>query len=177
MSRMTRFELFCLLHLSRPAKDRAIFQILLRDRPRRILEIGLGEGLRLKRMIRLWGDRARDVGYTGIDLFEGRSTAQGPGISLKEAHRLLTSAGVRGRLLPGDPHTVLSRAANAIGPVDLVVISPGVPAESLAAAWFYVPRMLHEGSLVFQQSAGNKPLARAEIDCLAELASPARRAA
>jgi len=69
------------------------------------------------------------VSYVGVDLFEDRSTADAAAqrISLKAAHRLLCSSGARVRLLPGDPYSVLARAANHLGKADLVVVSSELP--------------------------------------------------
>jgi hypothetical protein len=36
--------------------------------------------------------------------------------------------------------------------MDMVVISANQDPEAMAKAWFYVPRMLHPGSIVFQET-------------------------
>jgi len=94
---------------------------------------------------------AGDVHYTGIDPFEARSTADGPGLSLKMAHRLMNGTGARIRLVPGDPLSALARTANSLGSTDLVVISHRQDPQSLAGAWFYLPRLLYPGSVVFAE--------------------------
>ena len=43
------------------------------------------------------------------------------------------------------------RAANSLGQFDLVVISARLDPRSLAPAWFYVPRLLHDSTRVFQE--------------------------
>jgi hypothetical protein len=88
------------------------------------------------------------VSYAGIDLFEARPPQQ-PGLKLKDAHRQLIRTGVQLRLVPGDPLAALARSANSLANTDLVIISAGHDPASLEPAWFYIPRMLHEGSLVF----------------------------
>ncbi len=116
-----------------------------------------------------------NVTYTGIDLFESRTSSDGQGVSLKLAHRILLATGARIRLLPGDPFTaLLQRAANGLTGTDLVVISADQNAAALANAWFYVPRMLHATSVVFvervEPAAGTTVLeavARSQIDVLA----------
>lgn len=116
-----------------------------------------------------------DVHYTGIDLFEDRTATDGPGMPLKAAHRLLKATGARIQLVPGDPHTALSRAANALGGTELVVISAGHDPKSLAQAWFYLPRMLREGSQVLVEQAQGpegRPVVRAvREERVAELAA------
>ena len=53
------------------------------------------------------------------------------------------------KLIPGDPLSALARTANSINRIDTVIIGHDVDAESLARAWFYLPRMLATGAVVF----------------------------
>ena len=90
-----------------------------------------------------------EICYTGIDLFETRKPTDGPGLPLKRAFQLLRATGARVRLIPGDPFTALAGAANLLGETDLLVVSADQEADSLAEAWYFVPRMLHAHSRVF----------------------------
>jgi len=125
---------------------------------------------------------ARQISYTGIDLFEARSPCDGPGMTLKMAHRFLQATGARIRLVPGDPFAALAQTANSLGLIDLVVISGNVESASLARAWFYLPRTLHGRSLVLAErrlpSAGVviREIPAAEVHSLA-WAATSRRAA
>jgi hypothetical protein len=65
------------------------------------------------------------------------------------AYRLLRAAGARVKLIPGDPLSALACTANSINRVDTVIIAHDVDAQSLARAWFYLPRMLAAGAVVF----------------------------
>ena len=123
------------------------------------------------------------IRYTGIDLFEARTPSAGSGLTIKAAHRLLSRTGARVQLLPGDPFSALARAANNLGGSQLVIISAGHDPHSLARAWFYVPRMLSEGShVLIEEPSGPlgevslRRLAPDEIDRLADAAT-LRRAA
>jgi hypothetical protein len=124
---------------------------------------------------------SNQVSYTGVDVFEDRSPGdvRQEGISLKAAHRLLRPSGVRLRLLPGDPYSVLARMANHLGKADLLIVSSRLPAPSLARAWYYVPRMLHAASQVFVEkaavSAGEITIRRLSLDHVHLLASKATR--
>jgi len=148
-----------------------------------MLELGIGFGERATRMIEAAArfHPREEIEFTGIDLFESRSSADGPGVTLKLAHRLLKSTGARVLLLPGDPMAALSQGANAIGQVDLMVVSSRLDPGSLAAAWFYVPRLLTPQTQVFLEEtvAGGKvavrPVERAEIETWAAVTR--RRAA
>jgi hypothetical protein len=117
------------------------------------------------------------IHYTGVDPFESRTACDGPGVTLRMAHRLLRSTGARIQLLPGDPFGALSRAANGLSGSDLVVISARQNPKSLARAWFYLPRMLTETSLVLIEKvdalAGRRVLHRMTAEALADLAAAA----
>jgi hypothetical protein len=140
-----------LSHFSRPSSDRVLFRTIRRHKVRRILEIGIGLGRRALRMIEMAqiGSGGEPVHYTGIDLFESRSPADGPGLTVKAAHQLLAGSGARIRLVPGDLVTALARTANSLSGADLVVLSARLNPKSVARAWFYLPRVLNSHSQVF----------------------------
>jgi predicted O-methyltransferase YrrM len=164
-----------LYYLSSPASDRWLYR-LMRDRGvSSIVELGVGMGARASRMIEvaLSRQRAAAVRYVGIDLFETRPQDK-PGMTIKRAHKVLSPLGARVHLMPGDPFTALSRAANTLAGVDLLVIGADQDRESLAWAWFYVPRMLHEQSLVCLEGRdwrrgrlSYRLVSRSEVDALA----------
>ncbi|MHB1033891.1 MAG: hypothetical protein ACYC35_03740 [Pirellulales bacterium] len=144
MSIATRLEYLYLAYLSRPACHRPIYRRMLRCRVRRILDLGMGTGSRALRMIQ-WARRyslPSEIEYTGIDLFEGRGPSDMPGLTLKDAHRMLKPTAARVRLVPGDPLSAMARVANEIRNVELVVVSADQDADSLAKAWLYLPRVL-----------------------------------
>jgi hypothetical protein len=85
---------------------------------------------------------AREISYLGVDQFEARTKKEGDGLKLKEAHCTLKASGARVRLVPGDPLSALARIANTTQGIDFLVVGADVDAESLARAWFYLPRML-----------------------------------
>ncbi|HVX12807.1 MAG TPA: hypothetical protein VHC22_16615 [Pirellulales bacterium] len=136
-------------YFSRPAKDRVLYRAIRRGGISRIVELGMEQGLRSVRMIDVAMQTQTEgpIRFTGIDLFE-MSPASG-GMSLKAAHCRLQATGARVRLVPGDPFSALAMAANHVGPCDLIVIGAGQDAESLAKAWFYVPRLLQPTTRVF----------------------------
>ena len=150
MSAGTLLKYGYLAYLSRPVADRTLYRVIHHLRPQSIVEIGIGEAMRTRRMIdlALIHRSADEVRYTGIDLFEARP-AGSPGLPLKAAHTLLKTLPLKVRLVPGDPFAALSRAANTLLGTDLLIVSAGHDPESLARAWFYVPRMIHEASQVF----------------------------
>ncbi|MBX7167889.1 MAG: hypothetical protein K1X74_16265 [Pirellulales bacterium] len=166
-----------LAYLSKPASERKLYRTIKREQVTSILEIGVGEGQRALRMI----DLARrlhpeeTIRYSGIDLFEARN--DGEGVAIKEMHRLLSPTGAKFRLIPGDPFSALSRKANDLPKAELVVISSTVDKQSLAKAWFYLPRLLEKHSLVMREEIDEElrvdfdELDRAEVERLAAKAN------
>ena len=184
MARASRLRILYLTHLSTPATDRIIYGAIHRGSVRRILEVGLGLGQRALRMIEVAGYHAaaREIHFTGVDPFEDRAAGDVPGLSLRMAYRLLRPTGARVQLLPGEPFTALSRAADRLAPMDLLVISAGQNGPSMHRAWFYLPRLMHRQSLVFVESRANgNGLSVERVDWLGAnrraIASVVRRAA
>jgi hypothetical protein len=172
---LSRLRLFYLLHLSKPASDRLVYREIRRLKARKIVELGLDTGQRAVLIIEVLKEfhEARDIHYTGVDLFEARTAADGPGISLREAHCLLKATGARIQLVPGAVGEALARVANGVSQVDVLVISGQIPPGQLAQAWFYLPRMIHARTQVFQESlsahgtAATRLLAAHEVEQLA----------
>ena len=153
MATTSILRVFYLSYLSSPPCDRPIYRAIRRQKARRILELGIADGRRATRMIEVARrfHPAMATEFTGLDLFESRSATDGPGMTLKAAYRLLGRLDTRVRLIPGDPFSVLSKTANLLGHFDLVIVSARLDPASLSKAWFYMPRLLHEGSQVFQE--------------------------
>lgn len=168
MSTTSRWKTFYLTHLAKPAADRLVYRTILQEKIGRIVELGIGDGSRALRMIdaAARNHELQNIQYIGVDLFEGRSASDGPGLMLIEAHRLLKQTGVKIKLLPGDPCEMLVRSANMLNGIDLLLLSSPLEAESLERMWFFVPRMLHERSIVLLESAdakGEKSFRRIEL--------------
>lgn len=169
--------------LSKPAHERTIYKAIRRTTPLSIVEVGVGLGARATRMIAVAQRYSPDqtIRYTGIDLFEAR-TQIATGLPLKEAHKRLKATGANIRVIPGDPLSALARSANSLQSTDLLVISADQDTQSLTNAWFYVPRMLHDRSLVLlEDTSGSQPKFRTitneQIEKLATPAASTRRAA
>ena len=144
-----------LSYFSSPASDRLIYQTIRRQKVCSILECGIGIGQRTVRMIEMarLASPGAEIRYAGIDRFEGRTAADGPGVSLKMAHRLLSGAHAKVRLIPGDAATALAQVANTLSNTDLVVISARQNTPALATAWYYLPRILHPGTEVLLETS------------------------
>lgn len=171
MPAASRLKCLYLSYFSQPVGDRQLFRILKQLRPRKILELGIGDASRAGRLLSVAqryspGDELR---YVAVDLFEARPTTATSRLSLKQAHALFKASGVRVQLVPGDPYAALSRIANSVRENDLVLVSADQDSAALEKAWFYLPRMLHERSMVLRQSADAPTDARWEQMPLADI--------
>jgi hypothetical protein len=181
---ISQLRLLYLCYFSKPAFNRPIYRAIRRYRAQRIVELGVGDGHRAMRMIEV-ARRASvgsEVHYVGLDPFEARTESSERGLSLKAAHQLLRGTGARVQLMPGNPSDGLMRTANSLGKVDLLIVPAELDSLSHARLWYFVPRMLHERSVVLvdspsadaERSLRVKP--REEIERLALLGT-GRRAA
>lgn len=174
-----------LLYFSQPANDRALFKAVKGRAIRSVIEFGVGDGLRTTRLFEVlsWKQGNLPLRYTGIDLFEARPAGQS-GLTLKQAFATIRAPEVKVQLVPGSPCDALSRCANTLTETDLIIISADQQAVDLEKAWRFVPRTLHDGSLILreQPAGGGKTvlqvLSVAEVQRLArESTKLTRRAA
>jgi len=184
LSAASRLKYAYLAYFSKPKPDRKIYRFIRRRQATRIVELGMGTAVRARRMISVamrYSGTAR-VGYAGIDAFETRAPAL-PQLTLKTAYRQLCTPGVAVRLLPGELYPVLAAMANSLLHTDLLLIEAGWLDEPSHPAWFFVPRMIHERTLVLRQQrleSGEwrwQALARDDIFAWAAVHGRARRAA
>ena len=185
MSSVSRLKMCYLAWFSKPAGERTLYRSIRRNRVRSIVEMGVGMGVRSRRMLsvalRYRGDQT--VRFTGIDLFEARGH-ENPGLTLKRAHRMLSREHVKVQVVPGDPFSALARVANSHTGTQMVVIGADQDEESLKRAWMYLPRMLTDDSLVFHETIDPKSrlprfqvIPTDEINALAGAGSQSRRRA
>ena len=148
----SRMNYYFLAYLSRPKADRKLYRMIRRSATLRIVEIGIASPSRTQRMLYVAADLhgAEAVRYTGIDTYDDRPDGAPP-LALKDVYRQLRATGAHIRLVPGDPLTALARTANLLPETDLLLLTAHIDAATLHGAWFYVPRMLHTGSLVVRE--------------------------
>ncbi len=178
MSIFSKLRAFCFRSQPKSPADRVLSEIFERHTPRRIVELGVGSGQRALRMIELAkkASPGAEIAYIGMDLFEGRSEADGPGLSLKEAHQQFRGSGAKAQLVPGNPCDSLVRMANALGKVDLLIIPAELESPEHARAWFYVPRVLHERTVVLVEYLSEEGQPDLRIKSQSEIAELARLA-
>jgi len=174
---------FWLCWFSRPKPDRAIFRLIQKRKPRKLMLLGLGDARRALRMISLAQryQPADAIHFAAIDRFDSRPL-EVPHFTLKAAHKLLRPTRSRINLIPGDPLEGLVRAASALHSFDLVVISADQDAASMGKSWFYVQRLLAPQAVVLrEQPSGDRLLlttvSQIELQRWAADSMPARRRA
>ncbi|HZL87543.1 MAG TPA: hypothetical protein VFB96_04130 [Pirellulaceae bacterium] len=141
-----------LLYFSKPASDRSLYRALSGKPIRTVVEIGLPDLARTRRLwdALAWRKDSLPLRYTGIDLFESRPKDQAA-LPLKQAFAELRRDQVQVKLVPGDAQTALYRTANSLTGTDLLLISRNLDGNALARAWTWMPRMLHAGTIIFQE--------------------------
>lgn len=148
MAGMGFFRGLWLTRLSQPAAERPLYRHVLRSRPRRILEIGLGLLVRTPRLLEAAGGAAE---YVGLDRFEARTVSDPPGVSLKTAHKRLQGLG-RVQLVPGHADASLARRCNHLGTFDLVLVTADADARDVERSWPFLQRMITAATTVFVES-------------------------
>ncbi|MGI9518666.1 MAG: hypothetical protein ACR2NP_16535 [Pirellulaceae bacterium] len=154
----TSYLSYCrLAWFSNPACERKLFRQMMRRKPQRVLEIGIGLGVRTLRIFDVARRYCEDgqLQYTGIDLFESRPVSAAM-LTLKDAYALFRQPGTKVRLIPGDVLAAMTRTANTLAATDLIVIDAEVADADLQEAWRYFPRMMTDKTLLLRQRSGER---------------------
>ncbi len=134
----------------KPANERALHQALVDQPFATVLEVGIGDGERLRRIAKLIQipEACETVRYIGTDEFEAAS--EGKHLTLKQAHQLAGQLNFKASLIPGDPGSAVGRVAHKLGACDLVIIDggldPAAPTEGPIGAW--IDRIAHSESVI-----------------------------
>jgi hypothetical protein len=159
VSAASRLKFCYLAYASNPKAERFLYRAIRHRRVARIIEFAMTSFTRSRRLIEVAQRYAPQgkVSFTAIDPFESAAVAP-PGKDLASrsligVFRALRPTGASVRLIPGELGDVLKDAANTLAGTDLLLIGHTVSDSDLARAWFYLPRMLHDGSLVVRERA------------------------
>lgn len=147
ISKLRYWKLAC---FSKPVHNRRLYRTVKRNRVQSIMEIGLDSLERSVALVQLARQNGNAVRYTGVDQFEGRLESRET-LKLKDVHCQLKPHCARLQLLPGTLGSALAGIANAHLRTDLVIISAGYAPSELERAMYFIPRMLHSGSVVLVQ--------------------------
>ena len=149
--------------LSKPVADRAVYQLIKKNKFQTFLEIGMGTGDRCQQILRVADKFSnKPIRYTGIDLFDARPEGS---FKLIEMHKKLKTFDAKTQLVPGPVGPSIGRIANSHLRTDMIIISPGTQRSELDSVMSFFPRMLHANSLVLIQSQEKmKQLTRLDIE-------------
>jgi hypothetical protein len=166
MPRLSWFQQLYWRHFAKPAENRKLFQRLLAGPIDSVLEIGVGNGQRMKQILTLHSPRSgtKQLRYAAVDLFESGPRSAGH-LKLKDVHKLLAERSAKAVLIPGDATNALARLVQTVMPSDLVIIDEGWGDGSAVDAGLrqWMPRLVHESSTVFARSSANSPLQEISI--------------
>ena len=167
-------------YFSKPATERALFLHVIENPIASVLEIGIGSGERIKKVLPLCTlpDGAAQIRYVGVDPFESASPGV-PHLNLKAAHKMLAEYGVKAHLIPGEPTNALTRVAHTVMPSDLIIIDGGWGVESSqgTAIGYWLPRLCHSKSTIFATTIQGGALQKVAIPATAIEQSALKRAA
>lgn len=174
----TFWQAFWWSRFAQLAEDRICYKTIEKHKFTSILEIGLEDGIRSERMIQvaLRAAGIRPVHYVGIDLFEANTDPEVEPLTLKEAHTQLGALGARVKLIPGDIYSGLSRMANQLKDIELVVIGFDQDPELVERCWTYLPRFMTEDAVVLLQGdeAEDYQFRSIDLETVKELATRAK---
>ena len=166
MGRIGIFKKLWLLRCARSVGHRPLVRSILDTRPKKILELGLGELSRTPNMLSL-ASQVSDgpIHYVGLDRFEARLPEDPPGVTLKEAHSCLQNFG-RVQLVPGNPDSTLARLCNHLGWFDLILVSAAIDKVTVSRCWFFLQRLTRSHTVVFQELTEEAwgPVSHQDID-------------
>ncbi len=156
-------------NFGKPVRERALHQALLNSRFSSVLEIGVGEGARMRRIAQLIqpSSGTDTIRYIGTDEFESATDGERH-LTLKQAHQLASQLGFKASLIPGDATSALPRVAHKLGVGDLVIINGGLdltsPSTGPIGTW--LNRVAHEGSTVVASQDSESPLTLVDMSWL-----------
>ncbi len=149
-------KLRAMLLRMQPRRYRNLFRIIHENRCRRIVEIGVWNGVHAQQMIRtaaLWYP-IETVAYYGFDLFEDltdedfeREFSKRPP-TLEEVRRRLEVTGAEIHLFKGDTRRTLPESVETIRGADLIYIDGGHSIETIASDWTCMERAINSGTTV-----------------------------
>ena len=159
MARLSWTQRLYWRYFAKPVAERSLSMFVLENPIQSILEIGIGSGDRIKRILALikQTNAAQPIRYAGVDPFEsaGDNVAH---VSLKNAHRMLAEFGLKAHLIPGEPVSALTRVVHTVLPSDLIIIDGRWNSDTVnqQAIEKWLPRICHANSTIFAapQSGG-----------------------
>ncbi len=151
MSRPSWLQRIYWTRFSKPVQERALAKLLINRPLTSVLEIGVGDGARMRRIAKLaqLAPQATQLRYIGIDEFESAQDGRRH-LSLKQAHQLASQLGFKASLIPGDHGSAVPRVAHKMGPSDLIIVDGGLNPQAplVGAVGTWLNRLAHSQSTV-----------------------------
>lgn len=157
-----------------PRRYANLLKAIFEDRSRRILEIGVYDGVHASWMIdtaAIFHPRG-EIEYTGFDLFEllteekFREEFSVRPSSADEVRRRLEKTGARITLYKGDSTVILPRERERLGKFDLIFIDGGHSVRTISSDWNAVRELMHAGTaVIFDDYYTNPSTALAGMGC------------
>jgi hypothetical protein len=166
MGRLNWFQRFYWQKLAKPAAERELFRLLIAQPIASVLEIGVGDGERMKRIVRLaqLPPGTAQLRYVGVDGFESARDG-GVHLTLKQAHQQAAQLGLRANLIPGDLRSAMPRVAHKIGASDLVIVGDefdvAQPLSGPVGQW--LRHITHAQSIILAAASLGGPLVRVAV--------------
>lgn len=152
MSQLTWFQRVYWTRFSKPLSERELVRHIITTPITSVLEVGVGDGSRLKRIAQLVQLAAgvERLRYVGVDEFEAAKDGLHH-LTLKTAHQLAAQLSIKAILIPGDLKSAIQRVAHKIGTSDLIIVDGGLdPAQPDAgpiATW--LNHIAHDNTAIF----------------------------
>ncbi|MDZ4851186.1 MAG: hypothetical protein SGI77_18010 [Pirellulaceae bacterium] len=166
MAHLSWFQKLYWRYLSKPVENRALYQHVISQPVVAILEIGIGNGERLKQVLSLVTVRTdvAQLRYAGVDPFESGNPGDGH-LRLKDVHRMLAEKNIKAHLIPGDAASSLARVAHSVLPSDLIIIDHGWNENSAdgAALAQWLPRLAQVDSAIFARQNRDQAFSRVAL--------------
>lgn len=157
------------INFAQPVEDRELYRTLIQRPATSILELGVGDGSRLRRMSqvqRVFGT-TDSVRYIGTDEFESATDGRRH-LTLKQAHQMASQLGFKkASLIPGDIQSALPRVAHKFGASDLIIVGCGYQATTLADSFVgpWLNRIAHDRSIILACRNSGEKLELVRWDC------------
>ena len=167
MNQLSWYQKFYWSRWGKPTQELELFKYLISTPISSVLEIGVGDGSRMRRLARLVRLPAGcpALRYVGVDLFEAANDGKRH-MSLKQAHQVATQLGFKATLVPGDARSGVGRAANKMAPSDLIICDGGIDStEPHSVSWgVWLPRIAHDRTVLLGCSEAGGRLEVTRID-------------
>ncbi|MDR3108169.1 MAG: hypothetical protein LBU65_00575 [Planctomycetaceae bacterium] len=121
---MNFFHFIYLTHFSKPADERIIYRAIRSKPPRLMVECNIQRGVRMMRMLDLVKRTVTSQNsfeYVCTDPFEGRTEIDGPGLSLRKTHKLISQLNLRHRCIPAPVEVGIMHLSRSVRNVDFLV--------------------------------------------------------